>query len=266
MHMQDMSIDLRGRTAVVVGASRGLGRGVSTALAEAGACVVAVARTATEFPQPASASGSVRTEVADASDPIVAATLLDCYEPEVVIVVAGAPPYMRPLRQQTWETFSIHWHTDVRIAFQWLREALLKPLKPGSRVVVFSSGAAVNPSGSPLSGGYAGAKATQRLLTSYAQDEAKRAGLDLTFTCVLPQFAPQTSVGRPAVAAYAAQAGVSVEDFLKAQPSTLLTPEIAGTALVELVNADTHSIAPAYLLNGDGLRKLPWAIRQAGDT
>jgi hypothetical protein len=38
--------------------------------------------------------------------------------------------------------------TDVRVAFHWLREALLKPLRPGARVIVFSSGAAVNPNGS----------------------------------------------------------------------------------------------------------------------
>lgn len=62
---------------------------------------------------------------------------------------------MRPLQQQTWETFSVNWQTDVKIAFHWLREALLKPLRPGGRVVVVSSGAALNPNGSPLSGGYA---------------------------------------------------------------------------------------------------------------
>ncbi len=37
--------DLTGRTTVVVGASRGLGRGIAGAFAEAGAPMVAVART-----------------------------------------------------------------------------------------------------------------------------------------------------------------------------------------------------------------------------
>ena len=76
---------------------------------------------------------------------------------------------MRPLQQQTWESFSIDWHTDVKISCHWLRQALLAPLRPGSRVVVVSSGVAL--AGSPLSGGYAGAKATQRFLTAYAQQE-----------------------------------------------------------------------------------------------
>src|SRR5262249_57732911 len=134
-------------------------------------------------------------------------------EPSTVILVAGASPHMRPLQQQTWETFSAHWHIDVRIAFHWLREILLKPMRAGSRVIVFSSGAVLN--GSPLSGGYAGAKATPRFITEYAQDEARRAGLDITFTAVLPRFAPLTGVGQLAVRAYAARAGKPVEEFLK---------------------------------------------------
>jgi NAD(P)-dependent dehydrogenase (short-subunit alcohol dehydrogenase family) len=126
-------------------------------------------------------------------------------------------------------------------------------MRPGGRVVVISSGAAL--AGSPLSGGYAGAKATQRFITGYAQEEAQRAGLGLTFTAVLPRFAPGTGVGRPAVAAYAARAGQSVEAYLQ-QQGPLVTPEIAGAALVELVQADAADIAPAYLLTGAGLQTL----------
>jgi NAD(P)-dependent dehydrogenase (short-subunit alcohol dehydrogenase family) len=165
---------------------------------------------------------------------------------------------MRPLQQQTWETFSVNWLSDVRITFHWLREILLKPLRPGSRVVVISSGAALG--GSPLSGGYAGAKATQRFITAYAQDEAKRAGLDITFTAVLPRFSPQTGVGRPAVQAYAARAGQSVEEYLKSlvqSSGPLVTPEIAGAAVLQLVREDARNIAPAYLLTGEGVKKIP---------
>jgi 3-oxoacyl-[acyl-carrier protein] reductase len=49
--------DLSGRTTVVVGGSRGLRRGIVTAFAEAGAPVVAVSRTAAEFPEPANGAG-----------------------------------------------------------------------------------------------------------------------------------------------------------------------------------------------------------------
>jgi 3-oxoacyl-[acyl-carrier protein] reductase len=247
--------DLWGNTTIVVGASRGLGRGIATALAKAGARVVAVSRTAAAFPEPAGGAGTIQPEVADAGAATVAASLLDRHDPEAVILVAGASPHMRPLQQQTWETFSVNWETDVRIAFHWLREALLKPLRPGSRVIVFSSGAAVSPNGSPLSGGYAGAKATQRLITGYARAEAERAGLDITFTAVMPYFAPVTGVGRAAVQAYAARAGQPVEEYLQ-QHAPLLTPEIAGTALVELVRADAATVAPGYRLSGAGLEEL----------
>jgi NAD(P)-dependent dehydrogenase (short-subunit alcohol dehydrogenase family) len=131
--------DLSGRTTLVVGPSRGLGRGIATAIAAAGAPVVAVSRTAAALAELANGAGSIQPEVADAGDATVAGSLLDRYEPEVVILVAGATPHMRPLQQQTWETFSVNWHTDVRIAFHWLREALLKPLRPGSRVVVIAA-------------------------------------------------------------------------------------------------------------------------------
>jgi 3-oxoacyl-[acyl-carrier protein] reductase len=246
--------DLSNKTTIVVGASRGLGHGIATALAEAGAPVVAVSRTAAEFPEPADGSETIQPEVADAADPAVPASLLDRYDPGAVIVVAGASPHMLPLQEQTWETFSVNWQSDVRIAFNWLREALLKPLSPGSRVIVFSSGAAVN--GSPLSGGYAGAKATQRFITGYAQDEANRAGLEITFTAVFPKITPLTGLGRPAIEAYAARAGQSVEEHIE-QLGPLVTPEVAGTALVELVRADAASVAPGYTLTGAGLQELP---------
>jgi 3-oxoacyl-[acyl-carrier protein] reductase len=247
--------ELAGTTTIVVGASRGLGRGIATAFAEAGAPVVAVSRTAAEFPEPAGA-GTIQAEVANAGDATVPGRLLDRHDPQAVILVAGATPHMRPLQEQTWETFSVNWETDVRIAFHWLREALLKPLPPGSRMVVVSSGAALNPNGSPLSGGYAGAKATQRLITAYAQGEATRAGLDLTFTAVLPKFAPTTAVGQSAIRAYAGRAGQPVEEYLQ-ELDTVVTPESAGAALVELVRADAASVAPAYLLTGTGLQKVP---------
>ena len=64
--------DLSGRTTVVVGASRGLGRGIAGAFAEADAPVVAVARTGPALAELATTSANIRTEVADAADATVA--------------------------------------------------------------------------------------------------------------------------------------------------------------------------------------------------
>jgi NAD(P)-dependent dehydrogenase (short-subunit alcohol dehydrogenase family) len=244
--------DLSEKSTLVVGASRGLGRGIAVAFAEAGAPVIAVARTPMRFTEPG--TDTIDTEVADAGDATAVGGLLDRHDPAVVILVAGATPLMRPLQHQTWESFSANWNSDVKIAFHWLREALLRPLQPGSRVIVISSGAAL--AGSPLSGGYAGAKATQRFITGYAQDEARRAGLDITFTAVLPRLTPLTDLGRPAVRAYAAQGGQSEEQYLR-QMGVPLSPELAGAGLLELVRKDPATLDPGYLLTGAGLRPLP---------
>jgi NAD(P)-dependent dehydrogenase (short-subunit alcohol dehydrogenase family) len=244
---------MTGRT-MVVGASRGLGRGIATAFAGAGDRVVAVARNSPALAELAATSANIRTEVADAADATVAWSLLDKYRPEVLVLVAGANPVMRPLQHQTWETFSVNWHTDVKIAFGWLREALLQPLPRGGRVVVVSSGAAVN--GSPASGGYAGAKATQRFIAAYAQEESSRAGLDITVTAVMPRMTPLGDVGRRGVRAYAARGGQTEEEYLK-QMGEPLTPERAGSVLVDLVRADPATLAPGYLLTAAGLQPLP---------
>jgi NAD(P)-dependent dehydrogenase (short-subunit alcohol dehydrogenase family) len=245
--------DIAGATALVTGASRGLGRGIATALSKAGAQVVGVARDRAPLEELRAEVGeSITTVSADAADPTVAGQLIDAYHPRVLVLNAGAPPLMRPLQHHTWETFSVNWQADVRIGFHWLREALLTPLRPGSRVVVVSSGAAL--AGSPLSGGYAGAKATLRFLTGYAQEEANRAGLGITFTALLPRITPLTDLGRPAVAAYAARAGQSEEEYLQ-QLGGPLTPEQAGQAVVELVTGSSPDQG-AYLLTTAGLRPL----------
>jgi NAD(P)-dependent dehydrogenase (short-subunit alcohol dehydrogenase family) len=241
-------------TTIVVGASRGLGRGIALALARAGRPVIAVARDRAALRELAEASSNIQPEVADAADPTVAGSLIDRHGPRALVLVAGARPLPRPLQHQTWETFSANWHTDVRMTFHWLREALLAPLAPSSRVLVMSSGAALQ--GSPLSGGYAGAKAAQRFITAYAQDEANRAGLGITFSAILPRITPLTGLGRPAVQAYAARAGQTMEEYM-AQMGPPVTPEATGAAVLELMQAAPETVSTGYLLTGAGLKELP---------
>jgi len=158
--------DLAGKKAVVVGASRGLGRGVAEAISAAGASVVALARDRAGLEDLARADPLIEVAVADATDPVVAGTVIDSHDPDILAVIAGASPLLHPIHHHTWETFSLNWQVDVRVAFNWLREAMLKPSRPGSRVLLMSSGAALR--GSPMSGGYAGAKATIRFIAAYA--------------------------------------------------------------------------------------------------
>ena len=245
---------LADKRAIVVGASRGLGRGVAEAFLAEGAAVVGVARDTGPLSKLAAVDSHLTLEEADANDPAVAGKLLREYRPDIVALVAGAAPTLGPLHEQTWESFSTNWNNDVQMTFYWLREALLLPLRAGSRVIVMSSGAAVM--GSPVSGGYAGAKATQRFMADYAAQEAQRAGLQFTVSAVLPRLTPMTDLGRAATAAYAARMGLSEEAYVR-QLGKPVTPEIAGSAFVKL--ATGGQVPGAYMLTADGLQPLPGA-------
>jgi NAD(P)-dependent dehydrogenase (short-subunit alcohol dehydrogenase family) len=240
---------LTGTTAIVTGASRGFGRAIAAALSAAGAHVVGVARSSAQLDGLRDELGDTFTAVAaDAADPNVAGRLIDACKPRILVLNAGATPLPRPIQQHTWETFGRNWDVDVRHAFGWTREALLAPLAPGSIVISLSSGAALR--GSPLSGGYAGAKAAIRWLTGYAAEESARAGLDIRFVTLLPQLTPATDLGARYTAAYAARDGVTTPG------GPALTPEQAGQAVADLA-ADPGSHDSAYLLTAEGLRPLP---------
>jgi NAD(P)-dependent dehydrogenase (short-subunit alcohol dehydrogenase family) len=116
-----------------------------------------------------------------------------------------------------------------------------------------SSGAAV--AGSPLSGGYAGAKSTIRFITGYAADESARAGLGIRFVSVLPKLTPATELGSAAVEAYARRNDLTVEQYLE-EIGPGITPEDVGKATLELTNA-AGPAAGAFLLTPAGLSPLP---------
>jgi NAD(P)-dependent dehydrogenase (short-subunit alcohol dehydrogenase family) len=243
---------LSSTTAIVTGASRGFGRAVAIALAGAGARVVGVARDQSRLAGLQAELGDRFTPVpADSADPVVAGRLIDSWQPRLIVLAAGAAPLSRPLHQHTWRSFSQNWEVDVQQAFHWARESLLRPLPPGSTVLVFSSGAAIQ--GSPLSGGYAGAKATVRFIAAYAAAESARNALGIRFLSVLPQLTPETELGAAAVAAYAAREGTDVASFLAAR-GPVLTPAQAGDAVLTL--AIDPDAAGAYLLTAAGLSEL----------
>jgi NAD(P)-dependent dehydrogenase (short-subunit alcohol dehydrogenase family) len=244
---------MTGVTALVTGAGRGFGRGIAVALSEAGAQVVGVARSRDALEELRAELGESFTPVsADAADPMVAGELIDKYRPGVLVLNAGATPLPRPIQHHTWETFSRNWDVDVAHVFHWTREALLAPLAPGSTVVTLSSGAAVF--GSPLSGGYAGAKAAIRWLTSYAADESKRAGTGIRFVSLLPQLTPATALGAVFAAAYTAREGTGAA--ARGGPGGVLTPAQVGQAVTGLVTGSGPD-QDAYLVTAAGLRPLP---------
>jgi NAD(P)-dependent dehydrogenase (short-subunit alcohol dehydrogenase family) len=237
------------RTAVVTGAGRGFGRAIAAALVAAGTDVVGVARTEPDLRAVRAELGAGFTAVTgDATDEGLAAELVGRHRPGLLVLNAGATPHMAPVHEHTWETFSRNWHVDTRHAFTWTRAALREPLAPGSVVVAVSSGAALG--GSPLSGGYAGAKATVRYLTAYAADEARRAGLGIRFVALLPTLSP-SGVGSVGVAGYAERAGVDRDAFL-AGMAPVLTPEQVAKAVLDI--AGDPGSAADYQVDGAGMR------------
>jgi NAD(P)-dependent dehydrogenase (short-subunit alcohol dehydrogenase family) len=244
------SSDPTSSTALVTGASRGFGRAIASALQAESAKVAVVARNRELLASlRQELGGMLATEVADVADPVVAGTLIDRYRPDTLILNTGAAPLLRPLHEHTWETFGRNWDVDVRHAFHWVREALLLPLRPGSTVIAMSTGAAV--AGSPLSGGYAGAKATIRFITGYAADESERAALGIRFISVLPRLTPATDLRAEAVEAYARRDGLDVGTYLE-RFGPGLTPEDVGKATVDLVTS-TEYTSGAYLLTREWL-------------
>lgn len=237
-------------TAVVTGAGRGFGRAIAAALVATGATVVGIARTERELATLREELGERFVPVtADVTEDSLAQDVLREHRPGLLVLNAGAVPHMAPIQEQTWETFSRNWHVDTRHVFAWTRAALRAPLAPGGVVVSMSSGAAI--AGSPLSGGYASAKAAIRYLRAYAAEEAERAGLGLRFATLLPQLTPATGLGTAGVAGYAARNGVDPETFAGNMPS-ILTPEQVAKAVVEVVHGD----AAEYRVSGTGLQAL----------
>jgi NAD(P)-dependent dehydrogenase (short-subunit alcohol dehydrogenase family) len=246
--------ELAGAATLVTGASRGFGRGIATALAGACAHVIGVARDRGPLDDLRAELGELFTPVAaDAADPMVAGALIDKYHPGVLVLNAGATPLPRPVQHHTWQTFSRNWEVDVAHVFHFVREALLAPLEPGSTVVTLSSGAALF--GSPLSGGYAGAKAAIRFLTAYAAEESTREQLGIRFVSLLPQLTPATGVGAVFAAAYAARQGTGAAASAGGA-GPVLTPDQVGQAVTGLVTSDAYDQV-AYLVTPAGLRPLP---------
>jgi NAD(P)-dependent dehydrogenase (short-subunit alcohol dehydrogenase family) len=241
-------MSLKDKTILVTGGSRGLGLGIVEALVDRGAKVTVVARDEAAL---AAVAQRLRVAViqADVAEDGAAHRILAEVRPDILVLNAGATPRMERLDQITWADFTATWETDVKAGLYWLQAALNLPLKPGSRVLVGSSGAAVN--GSPLSGGYAGAKHMLRFMARYANGIAKQKGLGIHFQAILPmQIIGGTGVGDGASSAYARSVGIDREAYL-ARFGAPLPPRQFGEHLVAILDDSKYASSVAFGLKGD---------------
>jgi NADP-dependent 3-hydroxy acid dehydrogenase YdfG len=241
------------RTAVVTGASRGFGRAIAVGLAATGVHVIGVARDKAALDQVQRQLGASFTPVvADVTEDGLAARLIAGHRPNILVLNAGATPRAATIQDQTWATFSDNWNVDVHHVFEFARAALLAPLDPGSAVVSVSSGAARQ--GSPMSGGYAGAKATVKFISAYAGAESERRSLGIRFVALLPKLTPATGLGATFVDAYADYDHVDRDSFRERMGEPLTAEQVADAVIHVAGHGDKP--APAYLLTADGLTAL----------
>jgi NAD(P)-dependent dehydrogenase (short-subunit alcohol dehydrogenase family) len=176
-------MSLKDKTIVATGGSRGLGLGLVEALAGQGAKVTVVARDPAALAAVEQRLG-VATISADVTDKGHAQRILADVRPEILVLNAGATPRMGAARPA--ELGGLHCHLGDRCEGRALLAAggAQSASQAGSRVLVGSSGAAEN--GSPLSGGYAGAKRMLWIMAKYANGVAKQKGLDICFQAIVP--------------------------------------------------------------------------------
>ena len=241
-------MSLKDKIAVVTGGSRGLGLGLVEALFAEGARVTVVARGADALESVRARLG-VATISADVTGETAAQRILAEVRPDILALNAGATPRMGRLDQLSWADFNAIWETDVKAGLYWMQAALNLPLKPGARVLVGSSGAAEN--GSPLSGGYAGAKRMLWFMAKYANGIAKQKGLGIRFQAIVPQqIIGGTGVGDEASKVYARAAGIDREPFL-ARFGAPMPPRKFGDFMVAVLDDPQYATALAFGLKGD---------------
>jgi NAD(P)-dependent dehydrogenase (short-subunit alcohol dehydrogenase family) len=247
-------LPLAGKNIVVIGASLGVGRRIVEAGTRSGARVLAVARREEPLRQLAQEISGADVLSLDATDEVAPSRVFGVVQPDILVLCGGARPPAAPLHEQSWQEFAVNWETDVKIAFHFCKAALSRPLSPGSAVILISSGAAL--AGSPISGGYAGAKRTQIFIANYSQKESDRLGLDLRFIALAPRMMPDTELGKYAVAGYSRYLGISAADFIQSMASTPTADDVA-TAVVGLATNPEQSKGKAFVVSAKGLEAVP---------
>jgi NAD(P)-dependent dehydrogenase (short-subunit alcohol dehydrogenase family) len=241
-------MNLKDKSAVVTGGSRGLGLGLVEALVAEGAKVTVVAR-GTEALEAVKARLGVTTISADVTDRAAADRILADIRPDLLALNAGVTPRMGRLDQLSWEDFSVAWETDVKAGLFWLQAALNLPLKPGSRVLVGSSGAAVT--GSQMSGGYAGSKRMLWFMAKYANGVSQQLDLGIRFQTIVPrQMILGTGTGDAAADAYAGSMGITPEQFV-ARFGAPMPPREFGDRVISVLKDQQYAEGIVFGLSGD---------------
>lgn len=243
---------LKDKNALVIGGSSGVGKATVKALISERARVTVVARGADKLQALQTEFGDgLVTIQGDATDSVFVERLLRKVKPDRVVLTVGAAPRMARVDEFDWESFSEAWNGDLKASFHVVKSALTLPLRPGSTVVLVSSGAALD--GSPLSGGYAGAKRMQWFLASYAQKVSDAKKLGIRLVAVLPRFIEGTTIGAQGAEVYSKMSGITVEAFMNRIGVSL---DQVASAILAALDGDVPAENNAILVSQTGIEPI----------
>jgi NADP-dependent 3-hydroxy acid dehydrogenase YdfG len=174
---------LRGRTALVTGASRGIGRATAERLAAAGARVALTSRGGAALEAAAAAIGghAIAADVADAGPVAALAEQVRAWAggpPDIVVNSAGAFE-LAPLAEATTESFDLQLAVNLRAPFLVIRAYLPEMLERGSGHLV-TVGSIAGRQAFPHNGAYAASKFGVRGLHAVLDAEVRGTGVRAT--------------------------------------------------------------------------------------
>jgi NAD(P)-dependent dehydrogenase (short-subunit alcohol dehydrogenase family) len=252
--MEDPMRTLTGKSVVVLGASGSVGTVLVRRFVTENAHVLAVARNRSRLDMLARDMSGVDVLELDATSEDAPAHVFRALPPDILIVCGGATPPTGPIHELSWTQFSANWESDVKMAFLFSRAGLTKPLAPGSVVVLISAGAALG--GSPISGGFAGAKRTQMFIASYSQKESDRLRLGIRFMALAPlMIMPNTNLGKLAVEQYSKYLGIPEADFARSIKSPQ-TPQDVAEAILDLAVRPHGHQGSQFTVSKDGIARV----------
>jgi 3-oxoacyl-[acyl-carrier protein] reductase len=210
-----MDLGIEDRTAVVTGASSGIGLATVRALAAEGARVVMIARDQDRLAEAAGAiDGDVSTVAADVTEPDVAARLGDA---DILVNSAGTS-YSRALEELSDDEWQAQWELHVMASLRLMRALAPRMAERGwGRIVNVGSSAGKRPS--LTNAAYAVTKAAQHMLSRVFADTYAKQGVLVNTVSPGPTESPLW-MGEGGLADQAARSqGVSRDEALKAAAS-----------------------------------------------
>lgn len=245
-------IDLNTAKVIITGGSSGIGFEIAKALMQKGAEVTVIARDSIKLG--AARDAGARSIAGDATDAAVIDRAIAGVDPDVLILNAGAHLHPALIDEQDWETFSVIWNNDVKAVFVGIQAALKRPMRPGTRVLITSSGAAlvmshpkINPYDLRHSNGYVGAKRMVWFMGHQANAASKIRGLGIKFQVLVPgQLMAATEHGKTVAEACAKVEGITIEEHILHRYGSHLQPSQIGRQVAELLAESRYEEGIAY--------------------